>query len=140
MHVQGMRAWVDALLGPVLALAQGCSWDTMRDWSLADNGGLVRLRLGLRHAVIAGDAASLKRIFQVVAQMVCSIQLILCVRLHATLVEWTTSAGCRSCATLVPAHLPPSAWGCGPSCVQQPSWPTHHSPSARALSRSSFPD
>lgn len=62
--MQGTLAWMYWALGPVVPLFLGTPWDVMRDWLLAAMP-VVHLRIGFRHVVLVGDAAGMKRIFQV---------------------------------------------------------------------------
>ena len=62
--MQGALAWIHWALGPVVPLFLGTPWDVMRDWLLASMP-VVHLRIGFRHVVLVGDAAGMKRIFQV---------------------------------------------------------------------------
>ena len=68
MHVQGALAWIHWALGPVVPLFLGTPWDVMRDWLLTAMP-VVHLRIGFRHVVLVGDAAGMKRIFQVLRAM-----------------------------------------------------------------------
>ena len=64
MEVQGILAWAHWALGPVVPLFLGTPWDVMHGW-LADAMPVVHHRIGFRHVVLVGDAAGMKRIFQV---------------------------------------------------------------------------
>ena len=51
-------------LGPVVRLFLGTPWEELK-LMVMDSMPIVRIRIGFRHVVIVGDAAGIKRIFQV---------------------------------------------------------------------------
>ena len=63
--MQGVLAWIHWALGPVVPLFLGTPWDVMRGWLQDAHSPVVHHRIGFRHVVLVGDAAGMKRIFQV---------------------------------------------------------------------------
>lgn len=56
------------LLGHIVPLAKSCAWEKMYGWLKANDGELVKFRIGHRTGVLVGSPEGLKRVFQVGCQ------------------------------------------------------------------------